>query len=645
MSGQQRYGKGGLNIRGWKRWVVLAFLTFVLAIAPPAKLSAQPDVTPYQQAAALELQALQQRDKGDLAAAAAGFRQVRERYQALGETERAADAFLELAKTVLLMKDYPTAIAMFEQIVAEGGNNAQNLTNLGLAYFETAEQGKAEVVLQRAIAYWENLRALPDTDDIGKVTLLEQQAHTYRLLQKVLVAQNKTDAALEIAEASRARSLVEQLARASGATAPQIPTLADIQRIAQQQDSTLVEYSIVGSEARVVGIEPRDETYLYIWVVRPSGRVAFRQVDLREKGVESVRALVEQTRSKSLGWAGRGRRGNDVNSPTPLQQLHQLLIAPIADLLPADPEAQITFIPQDALFLVPFAALQARSGEYFVQQHTLLAAPSIQLLSLMGKNTAVRGNKLAIVGNPTMPSIPILDKLQPLPPLPGSEEEARAIAALYDTSVLTGDAATKANVIAAMRDADIIHFATHGLLDFDADLNAFGEVIEPNAPTAREGGVFVTPGGVLIGDNVFINGVPANIALAREKVVRVAMPGMLALAPTEGDNGFLSAKDIISLPLKAHLVVLSACDTGRGRITGEGVVGLTRAFMAAGAESVVVSLWAVPDAPTAELMVAFYRNFKEKGNAARSLRQAMLATMQKHPKPIDWAAFVLVGVP
>lgn len=112
----------------------------------------------------------------------------------------------------------------------------------------------------------------------------------------------------------------------------------------------------------------------------------------------------------------------------------------------------------------------------------------------------------------------------------------------------------------------------------------------------------------------------------------------------EGGNGLLTAEEILDLKLNAELVVLSACDTGRGRITGDGVVGLSRSLIASGVSSVIVSLWAVPDAPTASLMTEFYNNIQQrKLDKAQALRQAMLTTMKQHPKPRNWAAFTLIG--
>lgn len=112
------------------------------------------------------------------------------------------------------------------------------------------------------------------------------------------------------------------------------------------------------------------------------------------------------------------------------------------------------------------------------------------------------------------------------------------------------------------------------------------------------------------------------------------MGSQIALAPSQGDNGFLTAKEILGLKLNnTELVVLSACDTGRGRITGERVVGLSRAFIAVGVPNVIVSLWAIPDSPTALLMTEFYRQLQQNPDKAKALRQAMLTTKKQFPEP------------
>lgn len=89
--------------------------------------------------------------------------------------------------------------------------------------------------------------------------------------------------------------------------------------------------------------------------------------------------------------------------------------------------------------------------------------------------------------------------------------------------------------------------------------------------------------------------------------------------------------------------MLSGCDSGLGRITGDGVIGLSRSFIAAGVPSVIVSLGYVPDEATAFLMTEFYRRLQQQPDKAQALRQAMLATMKQYPNTLDWGGFTLIG--
>ncbi|WP_366930826.1 CHAT domain-containing protein [Microcoleus sp. bin38.metabat.b11b12b14.051] len=267
-----------------------------------------------------------------------------------------------------------------------------------------------------------------------------------------------------------------------------------------------------------------------------------------------------------------------------LQQIYQILIQPIATLLPAAPNAPIIFIPHQSLFLVFFATLQDETGQYLIEKQTILTAPAIQILQLTRqsrqKNRQLALSNNLVVGNPIMPKIG--NPPQQLPPLPGSEQEAITIAQLLNTQAITGSQATKASIAQLMVKARIIHLATHGLLN---------------------------------------------------EVKTRGLPGAIALAPSGNDDGLLTYSEILDLKLNAELVVLSACNTGRGTLTGDGVVGLSRALISAGVPSILVSLWLVPDVATAELMVEFYRQLQQNPNKAQALRQAMLMTMKMHPDP------------
>ena len=122
----------------------------------------------------------------------------------------------------------------------------------------------------------------------------------------------------------------------------------------------------------------------------------------------------------------------------------------------------------------------------------------------------------------------------------------------------------------------------------------------------------------------------------------------MVLAESQEDDGLLTVGEIIELTqgnlLNAEMIVLSACETGVGDIRGEGVVGLSRALIAAGVPSVVVSLWNVEDESTSLLMQSFYQNLLEKKmEKATALRQAMLDVSEEYPDPKHWAAFTLIG--
>ncbi|MEG5162680.1 CHAT domain-containing tetratricopeptide repeat protein, partial [Microcoleus sp. AT3-A2] len=506
--------------------------------------------------------------------------------------------------------DYTKAIEYAQQWLAiareikDRSGEGTALNNLGAAFLKAGNLTESEKMLINGIQVWESMRQMLGSNDAHKVSIFEKQANTYRTLQQVRVAQNNPIAALEIAERGRARAFVDLLTQrlSSGSTNPVItaaPNGEQIRQIAKAQNATLVQYSIIYDNFQIQGKQETRESAIYIWVIQPTGEIAFREVDLQpiwQQHNASLRSLIVGNQ-EFLAVRSRSSFGSTQPQPN-LPTLHQLLIDPIARLLPKDPNARVIFIPQGSLFQVPFPALQDASGTYLIQKHTILTAPSIQVLDLTRQQRQKLAHKPAnsgsalVLGNPTMPSVssyPGAPKQQ-LSPLPGAEAEAIAIAPLLNTQAITGAQGTKAAIVQKMPQASIIHLATHGLLD---DVRGLGSVI--------------------------------------------------AMAPSGSDDGLLTAEEIFDMKLQASLVVLSACNTGEGRITGDGVIGLSRALISAGVPSVIVSLWAVPDAPTSELMQSFYQNLQNNPDKAQALRQAMLTTMKTHPQPRNWAAFTLIG--
>ncbi len=538
---------------------------------------------------------------------------------ALGNLGVAYGELNQYAKAI----DYQEQSLAIARKIQDRDGEGISLNNLGLARFRVGQLVAAEQTLQAGIEVWESIRQTSVQNDADKVSIFEEQARIYRTLQQVLVAQNKTNAALEIAERGRARAFVELVAQRleqqeAGAKSqeidPQPPTIQQIQHIAKDQNATLVQYSIIYEKFKDQGRPSTREGKLYIWVIQPTGEIAFRQVALAPgtspsqtaqaaaqpgtRGPTSLDALVAQTQRALRGPTREGnpsRRSTLAFSPDPVliqQQLGELydrLIAPIADLLPTDPNDQVIFIPQGSLFFVPFPALIDNEGKYLIESHTIRTAPSIQVLQLTRQQRQqlsqqpliAPGTNALIVGNPT-----------PLPKnwesLPYAADEAKTLAQNLKAQPLLGAQATKSAVQQKMAAARLIHLAAHGQFD---DQQGFGSLI--------------------------------------------------VLAGTDPKTSYLTAAEIYGMDLQAELVVLSACQSGLGNLTGDGVIGLSRSFIAAGAPSVLVSLWNVPDDSTNLLMTRFYQQLQRNPDKAQALRQAMLSMTTRNP--LDWAAFTLIG--
>ncbi|MDJ0632263.1 MAG: CHAT domain-containing protein [Xenococcaceae cyanobacterium MO_188.B29] len=524
-------------------------------------------------------------------------------YAALDNYEKAIDYF----KQRLLIEQNQSESDRYTQYTL---NTLSLLTyNLGIAQLKAGKLLEAQKSLFAALDLAESAQTFDETT----VHILTRFALIYRFLQQIFIAQNQPDRALEISERGRTQVLEKLLGQHLNETkeTQSVPlTLQDIQRIAQEHQATLVEYTVIKDSFKVLGQEQIKDSELYIWVIKPTGEIIFRRQDLKplwQKDNTSLTNLVAASR-ESIGVKGRGSLFTSSEPTTAqnqattkqkqaLQKLHQILIQPIADLLPNNPNERIILIPQDSLFFTPFPVLQDAKGKYLIDQHTILNAPSIQTLDLTYKLRRRGGNQaqnVLVVGNPTMPQVPaeLWEPPKPtlLPSLPAAEQEAHEVAQVLRTTALIGETATESLVKEKIEQSRLIHLATHGKYD-----------------------------------DVY------------------ARASWIALAPTDEDDGLLKASEISNLQLNAELVVLSACDTGKGDISEDGLVGLSRAFMIAGTSSIITSLWSVPDAPTAELMTEFYRQWQQTGDKAQALRNAMLKTRQKYPAPKDWAAFILMG--
>jgi len=352
----------------------------------------------------------------------------------------------------------------------------------------------------------------------------------------------------------------------------QSPTAADIAQTASRLGAVIVEY-LVGEQTS------------FAWVVQPDGNIRVAQLDARRERLDTLTRTVRSSIESSDRSAQRARTIDPA-----LRELDRILIQPIETWLPVNPDAPVIVVPHGALALLPFAALTDGAGRTLLDRHTLAFAPTASVYAYTRDKKGAASNRGALV---------IAD---PLPPsesgaarLLWARTEGRQIASHLQRDgvrLLTGGAATEAAVKHDAGRYRIVHFATHGL-------------IAPEQPFASS----------------------------------------LLLSAGDGEDGYLRVDEIFRLDLHADLVVLSGCSTGLGKLTGDGILGLTRAFLYAGTPTVVVSAWIVGDRATARLMDAFYAQMQRGLAPASALRTAARAMRQQGADVSSWAAFQVVGEP
>lgn len=204
-----------------------------------------------------------------------------------------------------------------------------------------------------------------------------------------------------------------------------------------------------------------------------------------------------------------------------------------------------------------------------------------------------------------------------LPPLPGAAAEGREISTLLNNPRLYSDADALESTVRSWKSPAIVHLATHGF--YVPEIAADGA---QQGPLIAADGAMISSALALAGANTWIRG------------------GSL---PAEAEDGILTADDVATLNLiGTELVVLSACRSGVGAVVfGEGIFGLRRAFLVAGARTLIMSLWQIPDAETKELMVLFYLALRDGKTKPEALRHAKLTMRKKHP--FYWGSFICEG--
>jgi CHAT domain-containing protein len=468
--------------------------------------------------------------------------------------------------------------------------------------------------LRAAVAIISDLRANV-TSDQAKIAFMDSVQTAFHSLADLLFDAGQLEESLEVAEASRSRAFADLLlqrevhgrasvpasvaalrtaiVQSTDASRTDDPVRAALERV--RADRPLLASAVTAESPRVhemrrvaARLDATIVEYLVTerrataWVVQPSG--AIRGSVLPGSPRELLKLSDVRTQIE-----GTYRLADTDATHRALKELHRSLVAPLSKWLPASPRRRVIIVPHGPLALVPFAALEDSRGTPLIERHTLLYVPSLSVSSFLARSNEDSGAEALIVADPPAPAA------LKLPRLTASVQEGRRIAAHLKTlkpRLLTGEAATESAVKKGSRSARLLHFATHGLVSETAPLTS-----------------------------------------------------SLVLAPGDGEDGLLRVDEVLWMDLNADLVVLSGCSTGAGKSSGDGILGLSRAFLFAGTPSLVVTQWDIADEPTMLLMDRFYAELENGLDKAQALRRAQLATRARYPHPAYWASFVLIGEP
>lgn len=560
---------------------------------------------------------------------------------------RTAQAYFE-------MEDYIRATAIAEKALKLARDaHLPKLTYLTLATLgkSYAAQNRSDLAIQTLLASVNTLEALRNQVAGGEQSLqlfFENKLDPYHALVELFVRQTKFTEALTYAERAKGRVLLDAI---SGSKAEldsvlkdkekaekerllrnisiindriknqENPQSANLAQLYSELDSARVEFQTFQDRTYVAHPELRlragsiqpltastiknfaqdnDIAYLEylvtdkkvgLFIVKRSptsseSYVQYLELMIKPQDLErKVNQFHDMLAQRHPGHASVGR------------DLYSALIEPVAQQLREI--KTICIVADGFLWNLPFQALTKSTNRYLLEDFAIYYTPSLSLLRDPNgpperKNLS---DSLIAFGNPIVGKNQKLN--EDLCPLPEAEKEVAAVGSAFAWSkkkVLVGKEAAERTFKAHASEYASVHFATHGVLDN-----------------------------------------------------RDPLYSHLLLTKTEGDvenDGLLEAREIMNIRLPADLAVLSACETGNGRISpGEGVIGMSWAFFVAGARSLVVSQWRVNSESTSQLMRNFYQALARQSDKAESLREASLQLLKdrRYRHPFYWAGFVLVG--
>ena len=465
---------------------------------------------------------------------------------------------------------------------------------------------------QTSVKVFNEMRSLLQSEDQWKIGFRNECNHAYTGLWRVLLKQEKIGEALVAAEEGRAQSLADLMTSQYGLKECQYKG-----KPLEEQEFGMLNHTLSSTIFLAVDVV---ENKVNIWVISKEKPLLHREKTLGRHctkfAAETLQSLIQFAYEK-IGVRAKANcenRSLDVfrencsaversskksSQPIlqedihPLSALYSYVIAPILDLIDGD---EIIIVPDGPLWPAPFAAFLNPSSKYLCESFKVRIIPSLTSLKIILHCPEYHCSSGAlIVGDPDVSEVTNSQGDQILQQLPFARKEAQMIGQILNTAPLTGKLATKCEVLKQICSVAVVHVAAHGCMET-------GEIaLSPNPERKSQ-------------------------TLAEEDY-------MLTMA------------DVMSVKLRAKLVVLSCCHSGRGEIKAEGVVGIARAFMAAGARSVLVSLWAIEDEATLEFMKSFYHNLVKGRSASESLNHAMkcLRESEKFSDVKYWAPFTLIG--
>ena len=548
----------------------------------------------------------------------------------IGDRETEAGSYLSLGQVFQSRGDHDAAEAYLEKALSISENIGHAETefhcccNLSLTKLSRNNVQEAFSLLFRSIEKSEKMRGFLQDSDKLKISFADVHVFPYQQLSALFFVTGNPKDGVNIAEMGRARALADLMATHYS---------AENRVSADPQPWTVVENVMKKeSNSTCLYISYFHQT-VFLWILKMSGVIQFRKLDVDKKTLytrltkvaedldeffaimaesfQNFGLLPDETREnrtlknnnvatnpescqeESPATLRQGKPGN-MNDPEPsLTLFYEILVKPVSKLLD---EPEIIIVPDRNLYRVPFPALLNESGKYLSERFRIRVVPSLTTLKLIQDSPADYHcqTDALVVGDPDVGVVIYRDEVNiKFVPLPGARKEAEKIARRLGVWPLLGQDATKKAVLEKLNSVSLIHIAAHG--------------------NAERGEIALSP------------------------------PRSTSGIPQE-DDYLLKMSDISKVKVRAKLVVLSFCHSGRGQIRAEGVVGIARAFLGAGARSVLVALWALDDKATKKLMSRFYENLVRGESASVSLHAAM-KWMRDHGfiHVSRWAPFMLIG--